>query len=364
MEDYEVKMRNILLQSLLTISVFYGTTANHSSANASLLLDDIDGHWAESTINQAISKGYVGGYPDNTFKPDAEVSRAEFIKMLSVALGFEAQNNGGPEEWFQPFVAFLVEQGIHTKNEFNNLYNEKMTRVEVARLAVRAVLDEGEEMPENDDNFMLEATERGLLNGVGNGQLLPDGRTTRAQAVAIIERILSLNTGEELKVDKAAVNVATYEATGQNATVVGGYTDHGRLWEQVNFAPGFTVTPTKFVVIDLDDPQDPFAHMFSDSVTPAHVDKKQSYIVAVRLVVDIDTDKANPEVLYNNRQHMSILNSAGFLRADDDGLADVFHIDGTDRYEGWIARYMKKNSYAIALDLNGKYIELGEKYTE
>ena len=43
---------------------------------------DIAGHWAESSITSMINKGYVNGYPDGTFKPNATITRAEFMKMI------------------------------------------------------------------------------------------------------------------------------------------------------------------------------------------------------------------------------------------------------------------------------------------
>lgn len=48
---------------------------------------DIRGHWAESYINKAVSAGFVKGYPDGTFCPDKSVTRAEFTSMVNKALG-------------------------------------------------------------------------------------------------------------------------------------------------------------------------------------------------------------------------------------------------------------------------------------
>lgn len=48
---------------------------------------DIRGHWAESYINKAVSQGFVKGYPDGTFCPDKSVTRAEFTSMVNKALG-------------------------------------------------------------------------------------------------------------------------------------------------------------------------------------------------------------------------------------------------------------------------------------
>jgi len=49
--------------------------------------NDIRGHWAESYINKAVSAGFVKGYPDGTYHPDDAVTRAEFTSMVNKALG-------------------------------------------------------------------------------------------------------------------------------------------------------------------------------------------------------------------------------------------------------------------------------------
>jgi len=48
--------------------------------------------WSSGYINWATNMGIVGGYPDGTFKPADNVTIAEAAKMLVTALGYKAQN--------------------------------------------------------------------------------------------------------------------------------------------------------------------------------------------------------------------------------------------------------------------------------
>lgn len=41
-----------------------------------------DSHWAHAAVQQLVADGTVRGYEDGTFRPDAKVSRAEFVTML------------------------------------------------------------------------------------------------------------------------------------------------------------------------------------------------------------------------------------------------------------------------------------------
>jgi hypothetical protein len=47
---------------------------------------DISGHWAEEDILYAASVGWVKGYPDNTYKPDQYITRAEFMTLVNRVL--------------------------------------------------------------------------------------------------------------------------------------------------------------------------------------------------------------------------------------------------------------------------------------
>lgn len=166
------------------------------------------GYWASEMIEQAVEKGYVNGFSDGTFKPEKKVTRAEFIKMLVDALKLPHVEKGSP--WYQPYVASLIETGIHKENDFKNNYDSTLTRFEMVRLAARATNPGIDNHPHGSDpNYLVFlGTQSGILQGTGSGNLDLKGTSTRAQAVVIIERILSVNAGKKLTIDKYAMSSA------------------------------------------------------------------------------------------------------------------------------------------------------------
>ncbi|MGN0031393.1 MAG: S-layer homology domain-containing protein [Candidatus Gastranaerophilaceae bacterium] len=74
-------MKN-LLKMLLGAAVFVLATAP-----AMAFPDVSDDYWAAPQINLLSEQGVIVGYPDGTFKPDANVTRAEFAAMAIRALG-------------------------------------------------------------------------------------------------------------------------------------------------------------------------------------------------------------------------------------------------------------------------------------
>ena len=51
------------------------------------LFSDIDGHWAADYINRAAAAGWINGYPNGTFQPNAYISRAEACAIVNRVLG-------------------------------------------------------------------------------------------------------------------------------------------------------------------------------------------------------------------------------------------------------------------------------------
>lgn len=57
-----------------------------------ILFNDIDGHWAEEYIETAASIGWIQGYSDGSFRPNQNITRAEFMAMVNRMLKRAPQN--------------------------------------------------------------------------------------------------------------------------------------------------------------------------------------------------------------------------------------------------------------------------------
>ena len=66
---------------------------------------DIVGHWAEEYITSAENKGWVKGYPDMTFKPDQDITRAESMTLINNVLERAvSKENIHPDAIFWPDI--------------------------------------------------------------------------------------------------------------------------------------------------------------------------------------------------------------------------------------------------------------------
>ena len=71
--------------------------AENEIATSSIQFSDIDSHWAKPYVLVAASRGIVNGFEDGTFKPDENVTYEQAVKMIVCAAGYEsiAQSLGG-----------------------------------------------------------------------------------------------------------------------------------------------------------------------------------------------------------------------------------------------------------------------------
>lgn len=99
------------------------TTSAKSSKQkyqAQTFSDVLQNHGYFSAIQWAKSTGVLQGYPDETFKPDRTVNRAEFLKIVLEAKGGNlatSSNDSGFRDmdegaWYAPYVRYAKENGI------------------------------------------------------------------------------------------------------------------------------------------------------------------------------------------------------------------------------------------------------------
>lgn len=189
-------MKKILIAIVAVIVLGSTQHLKITQANDTLQLSDIQGHWAEKHISDAVRKKYVSGYIDGTFKPDYSISKAQFITMVVKALDLKFETSN---PWYEGFVDAATLAGIYTGDFQNNEWNLELTRIEMAKLAVKvAGIKDYPNTKMNYDAYMYQAISAGLIHGVGNGNVAPQGKTTRAEAIAVIERILKIKSGETL----------------------------------------------------------------------------------------------------------------------------------------------------------------------
>lgn len=192
---------------------------------------DINGHWAESSINFVIENGYFKGMTKNEFKPDISMSRAMLVTVLWRLTGETLKTtkvvNGvtktfpkyvnmfwdmEDDAWYTDCVSWANENKIisgYSKREFRP--DEAITREQLSTILYNylknyKVIRGFESLKVNasvvfaDDALISDwAREKvsiiqqiGLMEGRNDGTFDPQATVTRAEIAVVIERLLEI----------------------------------------------------------------------------------------------------------------------------------------------------------------------------
>ena len=161
-----------------------------------------------SMLNGEDHFAYIVGYPDKTVHPQSSITRAEvatiFFRLLTeetrTANATKTNNYAdvSSDKWYNQAVSTLSAMGIikgDSRGNFNP--NAPITRAEFAAIAARFDKTEDVAAASFGDVAMhwakpeiSVAANNGWINGYTDGTFHPDSKITRAEAMAMINRVL------------------------------------------------------------------------------------------------------------------------------------------------------------------------------
>ncbi|PAB59396.1 S-layer homology domain-containing protein [Anaeromicrobium sediminis] len=171
---------------------------------------DIQNHWSKEFVETMASKYIVKGYEDGTFKPDNKVTRAEFATLLVKTLGLEEVKYDGEftdiskDDWYANMVATAAKNNLVGGYEDDTYKpNKTITRAEMAVMIANALEGEVESSVEakldkvfNDTlsipkwarPYVLKAYEADILVGA-DGSFNADNNATRGEATTAVYKL-------------------------------------------------------------------------------------------------------------------------------------------------------------------------------
>lgn len=173
---------------------------------------DIDGSFAKEAILSLSSNGIVKGYSDGTFGGKKKVTRAEFAIFLNRALGYTSSSNNvgtfkdfDEQAWYAPELNSALENGI-TKGFNDNTYrpNAFISREQAAIMLANVLLKNGSALSatisyvdqENIVAWAVESvnlvTQESVMSGYPGNKFLPKRELTREEAAQLIYNLITL----------------------------------------------------------------------------------------------------------------------------------------------------------------------------
>lgn len=167
-------------------------------------------HWALNAIAHSVARGYFKGEGEGRFAPNRAITRAEFVTILGRKAGIApsvastAFGDVKAGAYYAPYVAWAESKGIVKGTGFGKFEpNRTITREEMAVILDKFLSDQNKTYSStNKGQFndgvkvsswakgsVEKMTNQGLLSGVGNGNFVPKGSFTRAQAAQVLYTI-------------------------------------------------------------------------------------------------------------------------------------------------------------------------------
>lgn len=203
-------------RDLFTNKVDYEMTVKDVSVNAVIPIqatpytDVTSGYWATDDINYTYNRNIMNGMGNNTFEPETEFTRA----MLATTLyrlagspdvtGINPFNDVADDEWYTDAIIWAAENDI-VEGMGNNTFEPDTlaTREHFATMMYRYAkfidadtsiniktlnFDDADKVSDWAKDAMFWAVDKGLIKGMTNTLIVPQGIATRAQAATILAR--------------------------------------------------------------------------------------------------------------------------------------------------------------------------------
>lgn len=171
---------------------------------------------------------YISGYPDNTVRPDGNVTRAEAVTMLVRLKGYpltegeEIFKDVKANAWYAPFISAAYKNNILEEKKGEAFRpDEKITRAELAQLISH--LDKKNNAKANFPDITGHKYEAAINQSFGNkriagypdGSFRPDNAITRAETARILNSLFDRKVDSK-GLDKVMDDLRLYKDLDKN----------------------------------------------------------------------------------------------------------------------------------------------------
>lgn len=150
--------------------------------------------WFSPYVSDLFEEGIIGGYSDNTFRPNAQVSIGEAMKMILLSIGFSEQPKSG-EHWAEGYKDIAMEYGFLDENDATSELNAPASRGLIAKLTANALGLRRDPIPspfaDSNDDFVVAMYQAKIIEGsidsnTGMRMFYPGNPINRAEIAKIV----------------------------------------------------------------------------------------------------------------------------------------------------------------------------------
>ena len=214
------------------LSLLLGTTLlTPQIASAKTFKDVKQSDWHYSVVDELSNKGIINGYEDGTFKPQRPVTYSEFLTLLNNSIGEkQAPDYKNPTQWYKPTFDYLKNKGVITNIQNPNA---EITRNEMAKYLSIALqklknqkpnttapttIKDFANIPNEYKDFVASVVNANLIKGDEHQNFNGSKSLTRAETAVIIKGLGG--TVQEAKKPTPAVDEQGLQLTDPSKPMV------------------------------------------------------------------------------------------------------------------------------------------------
>ena len=176
---------------------------------------DTVGYWGANYVEFLYTSGVTTGYADGTFRPDQNITRAQFSVMLYRCLGLDESRYAGVElpfadldkiaDYAVPAIKALYSEGVinGSKGKDGQIYfnpNAPLTRAQASAMigrtqekgyaTVELTFTDAGKIPAYATFYIQTMAAQGILGGYADGSFKPNNNITRGQMAKILYNLM------------------------------------------------------------------------------------------------------------------------------------------------------------------------------
>ncbi len=172
--------------------------------------NDMDKHWSNDYVKPLLAMGIINGYEDHSFRPNSNITRGEFSKIIIEALNISSNEINNNETfsdsndmplWAKNYIALANENNIISGYEDGTVKpNNIMTRSEMSTALSKILpksqietdfkFDDQDEIPDWALDGIRICIENGILNGYDDNTIRPNAYVTRGETCKMVYMLL------------------------------------------------------------------------------------------------------------------------------------------------------------------------------
>lgn len=166
--------------------------------------DVSENHWAFNAVKYLAERNVVSGKEADKFYPESSITRAEYIKIIAVAFGYDFVttekffDDVTENDWYYPYVSAAYKEGIISGDGSKFRPNDKITRQDAFVILSRALKLESKSEAEFKDaesisqyavSHINALYEKGIVKGYSDNSILPLSNISRAESARLIYNV-------------------------------------------------------------------------------------------------------------------------------------------------------------------------------